>query len=71
MKASPAGTAQRVRRSSSKSSSADAILASARRLFLADGYDGVNLERIAESRRYLPSNGLQPVRQQGKASFAR
>ncbi len=49
MKASPAGPAQRVRRSSSKSSSADAILAGARRLFLADGYDGVNLERIAEA----------------------
>jgi TetR/AcrR family transcriptional regulator of autoinduction and epiphytic fitness len=32
-----------------KKPSADAILVSAKRLFLAEGYDGVNLERIAEA----------------------
>jgi TetR/AcrR family transcriptional regulator of autoinduction and epiphytic fitness len=39
---------QRDRRPSGKSS-ADAILVGAKRLFLAEGYDGVNLERIAEA----------------------
>jgi TetR/AcrR family transcriptional regulator, regulator of autoinduction and epiphytic fitness len=38
----------RARRPSNKSS-ADAILVGAKRLFLAEGYDGVNLERIAEA----------------------
>jgi TetR/AcrR family transcriptional regulator, regulator of autoinduction and epiphytic fitness len=47
-KGSTAMSAQRARRLSKKSS-ADAILVGAKRLFLAEGYDGVNLERIAEA----------------------
>ncbi|KJC50483.1 TetR family transcriptional regulator [Bradyrhizobium sp. LTSP885] len=48
MKASTVSSARRARRPSGKSS-ADAILIGAKRLFLAEGYDGVNLERIAEA----------------------
>jgi AcrR family transcriptional regulator len=48
MKASTAMPTQRDRRRSGKSS-ADAILVGAKKLFLAEGYDGVNLERIAEA----------------------
>ena len=41
-------TGQRRQRAPNKSS-VESILASAKRLFLAEGYDGVNLERIAEA----------------------
>lgn len=48
MKATTVSSARRARRPSGQSS-ADAILIGAKRLFLAEGYDGVNLERIAEA----------------------